>query len=292
MREILEGVIDLHVHCGPSCANRELCAGEMAQKAAKFGYKGFLIKDHYFPTIMSAVLMEKHFGSGNLKVFGSLALNNSVGLFNLKAIDVACQMGAKIIYMPTVSSKNHIDKHKGKMFAGGGQATIDEKPVYYLDDEGNLLPEVVKVLTFIASKEDLILGTGHGTPDEIDALIHQAVSLGIKKILVNHPYYIIDADIDLIKNWVKMGVFIELNACQFTPSSKWFSFPIRKIVEILEIVPIEQLITCSDLGQRGNIGPVEGMYELLMLLLKEVKMTESQINMVSKVTPARLVGIQ
>src|SRR5690554_1931210 len=111
MREILKGVIDMHVHAGPSVAIRDVDAAEMLFEAVEAGYSGFVIKDHYFPTMMSAKLVEKHLGKNRIKVFGSIALNNSVGTFNLKAIDTAYQMGAKIVFLPTVSSKNHIDFH-------------------------------------------------------------------------------------------------------------------------------------------------------------------------------------
>ena len=37
----------------------------------------------------------------------------------------------------------------------------------------------------------MILATGHGSRDEIDALIHTAVERGVQRILVNHPHYMI-----------------------------------------------------------------------------------------------------
>ena len=96
MREILQGAIDLHVHAGPSVAIREVDAGDMLKEAVEAGYRAFVIKDHYFPTMMSATLVEKHQG-GTTKVFGGIALNNSVGGINVKAVDAAYGMGAKFV---------------------------------------------------------------------------------------------------------------------------------------------------------------------------------------------------
>ena len=45
-------VIDIHVHAGPSVAKRKLDAGDMLIKSQEAGYKAFVSKDHYSPTIM------------------------------------------------------------------------------------------------------------------------------------------------------------------------------------------------------------------------------------------------
>lgn len=166
-RSFLEGVVDIHIHAGPSVANRKVDAYEMLRQAEEAGYAGFLVKDHYVPSTHGCLMLEEHF-SGGCRVFSSIAMNNSVGAFNVSALDCAYNMGAKIAYMPTVSSKMHIDKHKGKTFHGSGGMTAEEKPIYYLDGDGKLIPEVVEVLDYMAAHPDFVLATGHGTPEEID----------------------------------------------------------------------------------------------------------------------------
>ena len=96
------GLIDLHVHAGPSVMPRELDGVDMYKEAVAAGYSAYVIKDHYFPTMMSAENISRHMDDGKCKVYGGLALNNSVGGLNLKAVDAACALGAKIIWMPTV----------------------------------------------------------------------------------------------------------------------------------------------------------------------------------------------
>lgn len=290
MREILKGIIDLHVHAGPSVANREVDAAEMLKEAVEAGYRGFLIKDHYFPTMMSAKLVEKHLGNDNVKVFGAIALNNSVGLFNLNALDAAYNMGAKIVYMPTVSSNQHIESHKGHSFPGSGKTQVVEKPVIYVDENGNIQEEVKEILKYIAERPDLILGTGHGSAREVDVLISEAVKAGVQKILVNHPFYMIGASMEQIAKWAKMGAYIELNACVFPPS-KFGVTPFEVVKQLLENVPIEQIVLDSDLGQKNNGSPVEGLYTFIQILMKDLGVTEEQINIMGKETPAKLLGI-
>lgn len=290
MKEILKGVIDLHVHAGPSVAKREVDAAEMLKEAVEHGYRGFLIKDHYFPTMMSAQLVEKHLGKDDVRVFGAIALNNSVGGFNLKALDVAYSMGAKIVYMPTVSSNQHIEDHKGHSFPGSGNAQVEEKPIIYIDENGNLQEEVKDILKYVAKRPDLILGTGHGSAREVDALITEAVKVGVKKILVNHPFYLIGASMEQITKWGKMGAYIELNACVFQPSNFGVT-PLDIARQVLENVPIEQIVLDSDYGQNKNGSPVEGLYKFIQILMNELNVTEEQINIMAKETPAKLLGI-
>lgn len=287
MREILQGVIDLHVHAGPSVAVRAVDAAEMLREAVAAGYKAFVVKDHYFPTMMSAQLVEKHLGSDKIKVFGGLALNNSVGVFNLKAIDVAYNMGAKFVYMPTVSSNHHITEHKGH-FPGSGASSVDEKPIVYVDEKGDLCDEVKELVKYMAAKPELILATGHGSAREIDALISEAAKEGVRKIFVNHPHFLIGATMEQVEKWAKLGAYIEINAGVFPP---FLDVPLDVITKIMEIVPPEQIVIDSDLGQKKNGSPVEGLYKFIQVLMKDLKVTEQQINLMTKETPAKLLGL-
>ena len=290
MREILQGVIDMHVHAGPSVANRELDAGDMAKEALQAGYAGFVVKDHYFPTVMSAKLVEKHLGEGKLRVFGGIALNNSVGGINLHAVDAAYNMGAKIVYMPTVSAWMHIEDHKGSHFVGSGNTSVEEVPMTYLNDKGELQKEVHDLISYLAAHPDLILSTGHGTYQEIDALIDAAVSGGVKKIMVNHPFFLVRAPMDMIAKWGKMGAYIELNACVFKPSGLG-TVPHDVAYELLQNVSVDQMILDSDFGQKNNGSPVEGLYRFIQVLMNDLKVTETQINKMTKQNPAKLLEL-
>ena len=292
MREgFLNGVIDLHVHAGPSVANRYVDGAEMMYLAKRAGYRAFVIKDHYFPTMMSAKIVENHLNNTtNIRVFGGIALHNSVGLFNLNALDAAYGMGAKFVWMPTVSSKRHIDEHKGH-FPGSGNMTVPEHPVYYLDERGELIPEVVQVLRFIKEHEDLILSTGHGSVAEIDKLLHKAAEMKIQKVIVNHPHFLIGASMDDISRWAALGAYIELNSGVFTEVSRTGVVPHSVIRDILDVVPMEQIVVDSDFGQMVNGDPVAHHAQFLDVLLNEMKLSEAQVAMMAKETPAKLLGI-
>lgn len=289
---LLKGAIDLHVHAGPSVMPRELDTAEMLREASKAGYQAFVIKDHYFPTMMSAYLVQKHIGNGEVKVYGGIALNNSVGGLNISAVDAACAMGAKFIWMPTVSSKNHIMSHKqGLKFPGSHGIKLEEKPLVYVNRRGELDEKVIEILNYM-SDTDMILGTGHGSLREVDALIASASEIRVKRILVNHPLYMIGATLSDIKKWAAMGAYIELNATVFVPESSFGVVPIEDAVKVIKEVDIDHLVIDSDYGQKNNGSPVEGIRRFVDILVNQYSVAEDDIVKMVKINPEKLLGFR
>ncbi len=289
----MKGTIDIHVHAGPSVANRRVDAGDMLIEGIKNGYDAFVSKDHYFPTMMGTDMVTKFLGNGKCMAFGCLCLNNSVGGINIHAVDAACAMGAKIVFMPTFSAKNHIERSK-KGFTGVGKMKIPEKPIYYLDDNGELLPEVVEVLKYLAEYHpEVTLGTGHGSVPEINRLIDKAVELGIKKILVNHPFFHIGADIDDMVRWADQGAFIELNAVVFNvvePAAHHLDFDI--VEEVYKRVGYERIVVDSDMGQAVYMPPVDGLQKFAKAIREKCGATDEQMYVMMHKNPAYLIGLE
>lgn len=292
-KELLKDIVDLHVHAGPSVANRALDAADMLLAAQEAGYRAVVIKDHYFPTMMGTKMVEEHLGNGSVKMFGGLALNNSIGQFNLTAIDAAIQMGAKFIWMPTLSSKAHIDRHKGH-FVGAGNMSVPEKPIYYLDKVGTLKEEVLLVVELISKYPEIIFATGHGTVNEIDVLITKAIETGVKKVFVNHPHFIVNAPFKKVKKWIDLGAYVEINAVMFEGISPAAAggqgLPLETALKYIEKLPVEQLVIDTDLGQKGGTMPIDGMYRFLTMLM-EAGVPYKKIEMMTKVTPAKLLEL-
>ena len=289
----MKHVIDIHVHAGPSVANRKVDAGDMLKDGMKNGYRAFVSKDHYFPTMMGTDMVTKFLGDGSCQALGCIVLNNSVGGINIYAVDAACAMGAKIVYMPTVSALNHINHHKKKKFVGAGKLKIQEEPIYYLDEKGQLKPEVVRVLEYLAQYHpEVTLGTGHGTVAEINKLIEKAAELGLKKILVNHPFFNIDAAIEDMVRWANQGALIELNAVVFNdvePASHHLPFEIAQ--QVFERVGYKRIVIDSDMGQAVYTAPVEGLQKFAGLMMEKCGATEEQMKVMMHDNPAWLMGI-
>ena len=172
-RYLLKGVVDLHVHTAPSISPRELDVGDMAKDAMEYGLAGFV----------DCQLINKYVCGGKEICFGLMAMNNSVGGFNLKAVSTACEMGTRVISLPTVSAQEHQDFNKRPNvvpFKATGISPIGEKPIKFTDDKGEVVPELVEILEYLAKYHpSVILNMGHGSAAEIDAVIKKAVEVGV-----------------------------------------------------------------------------------------------------------------
>lgn len=292
-KDILKGFVDMHVHAGPSVAARKVDAYDMMELAGEAGYRAFLVKDHYFPTMMGTRMITDHCSKNECQCFGGLALNRSVGLFNVYAVDAACNMGARTIYMPTVSCVNHIAGHSGgHKFVGSGDSSVVDNGIEYMDANGQLHPGAVDVISYIATKHpEVVLCTGHGTAREVDAVVRKAVELGVPKICVNHPHFLVNATYEQMREWADLGAYIELNAAVFSSIAKSGTCSDEMAGKILEIIPTEKIVLDSDLGQKVNVDPITGMLQFINLLADQFGITEEQINLMGKKTPAMLLGL-
>jgi len=295
-KSFLNGAYDLHIHTGPSVANRLVDAGDMMKAAMEVGYKGFLVKDHYVPSAHGCLLVEKFLGDGSCKAFSSIACNNSIGGFNLEAVDAAYNMGTRMVYMPTVSSRLHIDGHKGKKFTGSGNmvTVAMEEPIDVLGPDGKVVPEWLEILKYAAEKGDITISTGHISWQESDVLIPTALELGVKNIVVNHPSFQINAPLDVIARWAKMGAWIEKTACEFgqviwDDDTRFNSIYIWN--RYLDAgVPLEQMFVDTDFGQSISPHPVDGYLKYLNLLNDWLGFDEKVLTMLCKENPAKIMN--
>jgi hypothetical protein len=293
VRDLLKGFVDVHIHAGPSLMVRELDAWDMAVEAAKGEFAAIVIKDHHLPSVGATRIIQDHLGDSTLKVFGSMALNSSVGGLNPKAVEVAIGFGAKVIWMPTVSCKNHIEKHTGhglKFPSVKQKLAVPEEPLVCIEEGGNLISEAVQVLEVVGQHPEVVLATGHGSREEIDAIVRNASTIGVKRVLVDHPHYMVDATLDDMKSWQSLGAYIEFTAVVSVPSSQFYCKPVASVAELIKNLSNEKLVLSSDYGQAGNGSPVDGMCAFLELLLQE-GIEERDLRQMLTENPANLLGL-
>ena len=85
---LMLGAVDLHVHSGPSLMPRRLDHVEALRAADAAGMAAIVLKDHYYPTMPIATLLNSHLGT-KAKAIGSVVLNNPLGDFNVHAAAAA-----------------------------------------------------------------------------------------------------------------------------------------------------------------------------------------------------------
>lgn len=271
--DFLEGAIDLHVHSSPDVDRRRFNDLELAAAARDGGMGAVLIKSHQNSTVERAFLVEKCVPG--IRVYGGLVLNETVGGLNLAAVRLALQLGAREIWMPTRSARNH-RLHHGQ--AGG---------ITVLDEQGQLLPVVLEILQTI-SRTDCILGTGHLSPEEAVVLIDAATRLGVAKILITHPewgptFY----PYELQKELAQQGnVFFE--RCFVSTVHACGRVPFETIEQAIVETGIERTILSTDLGQAHNPPPVKGL-RLYAERLRSTGFSVEQIRTMMRDNPERLL---
>lgn len=292
---LLEGAIDLHCHSGPSVMPRSIDHIEVMKEGSEAGLKAILIKDHYYSATPVTELLMRHFGELNVEMLSGVPLNNSTGGINRFAVDHGIKLGAKLVWMPTFSSKNHIDHHKSdkdfeKKFSTTKEKMLAPIELSVLDENGQLLDEVKFILDMIA-EADIVLSGGHLHITEIFPLFEEAIKRGVKKLLVNHPSYLIDATYEEMGDLVKMGAYLEHSMCMFVPGSKFHFYTPENLDKLIKAGTVDRTILGSDLGQVGNPTPVEGFENVIATCL-DIGYSNEDIKKMVGGNAAQLMGLQ
>ena len=115
MVERLKGIIDMHIHSAPDIRERKLNDLELMEAAVERGVRAIVIKSHFVPTADRAYLInqirKEKYPDFDFEMFGGIALNQSVGGINPKAVEAALKLGAKVVWLPTSTASNHFKKN-------------------------------------------------------------------------------------------------------------------------------------------------------------------------------------
>jgi hypothetical protein len=294
MKSLLQNFVDTHIHAGPTLTVREFTVWQLMEEAVRGGFGAVVLKDHFIPTVPIARALQEKLGSIGPKFFGSLTLNNSVGGVNPKAVEVAIGFGAKVIWMPTISAANHIRKHRApgtKFPILMKNETVADTPLQVIGDDGKLTPETVEVLDILASHPEVVLATGHLSREEVDAVVRRCTQMGVNRVLVTHPHFLVDASADEMQSWQALGAYLEFTAVISLPSSPIYCRPVADVAQLIKILDVDKIVLSSDLGLKSAGWPIAGMSEFLKRLAESGVSDEDLKKMIAD-NPARLLGIE
>ena len=289
---ILEGAVDLHVHPAPSPLPRRIGAFEAANLAGEAGFEAIVVKSHHHSTVMDVLALEGENGDATgARVFGGIALNSPVGGLNPHAVDLALKMGGRIVWFPTIGSPQHIAHHRAHpdlKFPKLSVKVEPEEPIDVFGEDGALKPEVHRILESIA-EADAILASGHMAPASITAVFEAAREKGVRRMLVNHPNFVIEASYDDARHWVELGALIEHSLCMYDDRSSFYHWDLETLLKWIEAVGAEHSTLGSDLGQDGNPLPTESFRKIVRGLLDR-GMPERDVRRMVADNPRQLLG--
>jgi imidazolonepropionase-like amidohydrolase len=288
--ELLRGAIDLHQHAAPSLFERVTDDLGLAEEARRRGMRGVLIKAHEQDTTGRAFLVGKQVPG--VEVFGGVVLNWVVGGLNPYAVDASIKLGARMIWMPTLSAQHHIDFFGGGHFGRSMVARASLRPasrgIRVLNEHGELTAETREILGLIA-EADVCLSTGHLSFREIMSLVGEAGKAGVKKILITHPDLGLSGiSIEDQKALAAEGAFLEKDLITMMPA--WQSVSLEVMVKSIRDVGPQHCVLGTDFGQLHHPSPAEGLRTFIQMLL-EKGITAEEVRAMVATNPARLMGL-
>ncbi|AJZ59126.1 hypothetical protein OI25_3063 [Paraburkholderia fungorum] len=293
VERLVKGAIDLHCHSGPSVMPRYFTHYEAMQEASDAGLRAILIKDHYYSATPTTEMLNKHFKHLGVKLLSGVPLNNQSGGLNIYAVEHGIALGARMIWMPTFASANHIRHHHQDadfQFPKARKKMLEPKPLTVVDEQGRLLPEVLPILDMIA-EHDVVLSSGHLHISEIWPLFEEARRRGVSRMICNHPTYVIDATNEDIKTLASMGVYLEHSMCMFAENSKFRFYEPPILDGLIKAGTVDKTILGSDLGQVGNPRVVDGFKSVISMCL-DLGYSESDVRKMVSTNAANLIGLE
>lgn len=282
----LHGVIDFHVHSGPDSFTRSVTDVEIARIAKQRGMRALVLKNHFTMTADRAFLAERLSG---ITCYGGIVLNRSVGGLNAEAVRRMLTFTGnrgKVVWLPIFDAENHVRPFK------------EDRPFVSVVRDGKLVDDLKPIFELIA-ENNLVLQTGHSSADECLILIKAARQAGVRNILVTHAMADpIAMNITQLKQAAAMGAKLEcvwLSNLQGPKSHlasmrNWKHVSTKDYAIAIREVGAEHFVLSSDLGQYLNPVHTDGMKSFILELRAE-GITEKEIDLMCRKTPAKLLGI-
>jgi len=279
----LTGAADLHCHFGPDPhRERSVDAFEAASEAAAAGHRAVVLKAHDSPTPSLAWAVQRDVGD-DISVFGGICCDREVGGVNPAAVEVALELGARIVWLPTLSSRQDFEN------GIAAQLGIPGPGIVVTDTDDQLLAETHEVLALVR-QHGAILATGHVSAAEHYAVVREFARRG--KVLVTH------ATEDLAgpnltpaqcRELADLGAWIEL--CAMTCIGGLATRTVAAMVETIRKVGVARVTLGTDFGQKINPHPAAGLQTYADALYAE-GLSEDEIRRMACNTPCELLGVQ
>ncbi|SFJ95485.1 hypothetical protein SAMN05421835_11157 [Amycolatopsis sacchari] len=285
---VLDGLVDMHVHSGPSPFPRRFDHVEAAQDGARIGMRAMVAKSHHHNTQMDVLAMKGRLADVAATVFGGIALNSTVGGLNVHAVRMCLRMGGKVVWFPTISSGRHIDCHPEDGAFPTTTVPLTLERIDIVDSSGALKPEAGEILDEIKEQGAVVNG-GHMYPEYIRTLFQEAKERGIKRMVVSHPDFVIGADPALCRELIELGAFVEHEVGMYDPegTQKWDP---KQLANWIEQLGPEHIVLASDFGQKANPKPVDAWLRVGEALL-DLGVPEKDLRRMVRDNPSYLLNL-
>jgi hypothetical protein len=250
-----------------------------------------VLKDHHRATFMEARMLNAATPAGGTRAVGSVVLNHSQGGISPAAVAAALELGAGVVWMPTVSAANHQRALAKRHTPASVAATVhpaDGDPISVVDASGRLDDAVVEILRLTA-RAGAVLATGHVSVTEALAVTDAARGVGVRAVVITHPTVIVGASDDDLVRLAGNGAILEHEVSMLLPESPLRAFGSADLRRWIELVGLRSNILASDLGQVGNPALKEG-WSRAIEILSRASFTDDEIRWLVADGPRQVLG--
>ena len=275
----LKGAIDIHVHQDPDSAPRVIDADDVARQAKAAGMRAVVLKNHWEDTASLAYMVRKIVPG--FEAYGGITQDLAVGGINIEAVKHMADMKGgygRVVWLPTFDAQNQ-QKDKG--------------PEVKVSENGKLLPSVLALLDYIATRKQLMLETGHVSAEEALMVIKAAKARGIQHVVATHGMTgPTNLSVAQAKEFAGMGGYIEFVYGAVLDSKG--KTTLEQYASWIKAVGPAHIILSTDLGGARPYPrplPTAGMLEF-MQKLHALGVSVADINMMAKTNPAKALGLE
>ena len=286
---LLQGAYDLHTHTGPSLFPRRADDVQAVHEAAATGMVGLGIKSHEGDTAVRAGLLNA--AQTGCRVYGGVVLNHHVGGINPAAVETSLKLGGRIVWLPTISSRQHVEfySRQGKRFLGGQFRYGAGEGISVLTEEGALIPELGEVLELIEAA-GAVLSTGHLSSREALAVAreyHGRQRGG--QLVMGHPDLNINqATLQEQQEFADCGGWVE--KCTLALHEAWGQVPVEEFASGIRSIGVERCFLTTDAGGPDRGSSPDTLSRFVALVLEKKLLTEAEIRLLLVENPRRLVA--
>jgi hypothetical protein len=290
---LLEGAIDTHCHGYPEISfdvrmrSEDLEAFRLAAQAKM---KGIVLKSHMWPTIGRVYQMKDKIEG--IEVWSSITLNTSSGGFSPWVTESALKQGAKVIWLPTWSARNDLQRGGFSRLMKPWLPTLNrmkpEEGLSVFDSSGEIDQNVKEVLA-LAKDYDIAIFTGHISPQESLAVAREAKKMGFKKLLMSHPdSNAVGATMEQVKEMAEMGFFIETTFLGLLPA--FWRISLKEICQRIREVGARRWVLSTDAFFEWTPPPAEMMRMFIGSMLS-AGMSADEVDLMVRKNPGELLNV-
>jgi len=259
-RKLMDGAIDVHIHGAPDAYSpRTGDELEFAIQACQAGMGAVVFKSASEGGSRTAWLVQKvvnqwadEHNKRRIDVFGGVVLNYAVGGLNPEAVLVSARLGGRYVWMPNVDAS-----YQYKFWDKPGGIDV-------LDEKGNMVPILKSIFSLIA-EGDMVLGICHQTVKERFVLIDEAKKAGIKRIEIVHANSPVPHGMTVEEQKIaaEKGAYVGL----YCFGLRVPLFDMDLALKVIKVVGPDHLVVGTDLGNIGEVMPVDAMRTFITRLL-------------------------